>query len=382
MPKRKAVSVGLKGPARKQKKRKTCENAECSTRPTFGILGGTARFCAKHKEVNMVNVVDSTCENAECSKQPTFGLFGGNARFCADHKELGMVNVVSPTCENAECSTRPSFGILDGTARFCAEHKEDGMVNVVSPTCENAECSTRVRYGFPGFKASMCAQHKTEGMIVYPTKRCIIAGCKSMAIFGTTTKQLHCEEHATAGEINLIERRCSKCNLLNIVNPVNDMCGCCDLAFRQSKPVKAKELTIKAFLEYNSIKFVYDRTLKDSCGNVERPDFLIDQGTFYIIVEVDEHQHKTYQCSQTCECPDAHYRHCKCQQGRMLELTQLAQKPCVWLRYNPDTFKINDKTAKITPKKRQDELLRYIKHYQGLTELPEWFVVKYLYYDE
>lgn len=215
-----------------------------------------------------------------------------------------------------------------------------------------------------------------------PNKRCVMYGCKDMAIFGTTTKQLHCEEHATEGEINLIERKCTDCQLLNIVNPVNGKCGYCDPAFQQSKPVKTKELTIKAFLEHSGIAFVHDRVLEDSCGNRERPDFVIDQGTFFIIVEVDEHQHQSYQCTRTCTCPDPHHRHCKCQQARMLELSQLAQKPCVWLRYNPDTYKVNGLTAKMSAHKRQDELLRHIKHYQSMAELPEWFSVTYLYYDE
>jgi len=66
----------------------------------------------------------------------------------------------------------------------------------------------------------------------------------------------------------------------------------------------------------------------------------------------------------------------------MFDLTQLAQKPCVWLRYNPDSFKKNGHTVKLSAAKKQQELVRYIKHYQSQDVMDEWCTIKYLFYDE
>jgi hypothetical protein len=62
----------------------------------------------------------------------------------------------------------------------------------------------------------------------------------------------------------------------------------------------------------------------------------------------------------------------------MVELTQLAQKPCVWLRYNPDKYN----GVKMSAAKRQEELLRHIKFYQTKETLAEELKIVYLFYDE
>jgi hypothetical protein len=61
----------------------------------------------------------------------------------------------------------------------------------------------------------------------------------------------------------------------------------------------------------------------ENCGN-ERPDFVWEAGTHRVIVEVDEDQHRTYP-------PE-------CDRTRMINVTQAMGLPCIWIRYNPDTY--------------------------------------------
>lgn len=85
-----------------------------------------------------------------------------------------------------------------------------------------------------------------------------------------------------------------------------------------------------------------------TCGK-ERPDFVIHCGSHVILLEVDEGQHKHYECL--------------CKQVRMINITQaFGGLPCFWIRYNPDAFK-NDKgmKSKITGRKREVHLLKWIK---------------------
>ena len=48
-------------------KDKTCEADGCMLRPNFNILGETkGRFCAQHKQPNMIDVSHTTCEEDDC----------------------------------------------------------------------------------------------------------------------------------------------------------------------------------------------------------------------------------------------------------------------------------------------------------------------------
>ena len=56
-----------------------------------------------------------------------------------------------------------------------------------------------------------------------------------------------------------------------------------------------------------------------------RPDFLIDAGTHYAAIEVDERQHD----GNACEC----------EQARMVDVSQGGGLPTVFLRINPNGYK-------------------------------------------
>ena len=53
----------------------------------------------------MINVVSKTCEYDGCIKQPCYNISGEKkGRFCANHKELNMVDVINRKCEIIGCN--------------------------------------------------------------------------------------------------------------------------------------------------------------------------------------------------------------------------------------------------------------------------------------
>jgi len=77
--------------------------------------------------------------------------------------------------------------------------------------------------------------------------------------------------------------------------------------------------------------FIYDNSIKSECSSKKRPDIRLELYTHTIILECDEFQHKynTYELK------------------RMEELYEdLAQRPIIFLRFNPDSY-INEDDIKV-----------------------------------
>ena len=200
---------------------KTCEFENCNVRPIYNIPGmKIARFCAKHKEDGMINVKNKTCEFENCNVQPTYNIPGmKTARFCAKHKEDGMTDIKNKTCEFENCNVRPNCNIPGmKTARFCAKHKEDDMINVVDKTCEFENCNVRPIYNIPGMKtARFCAKHKEDGMIDIKHKTCEFENCNVRPYYnipGMKTARF-CVKHKENGMIDIKNKTCEfeNCNV-------------------------------------------------------------------------------------------------------------------------------------------------------------------------
>ncbi len=70
----------------------------------------------------------------------------------------------------------------------------------------------------------------------------------------------------------------------------------------------------------------------DGCSK-RKPDFYVDMGTHIVIIEVDEYQHKSYECI--------------CENKRMMEISKdFNHRPVVLIRFNPDSY-INSNSVKI-----------------------------------
>jgi ferredoxin-like protein FixX len=347
---------------------KTC--LECDTRPHFNLKGKTVGlYCSKHKKENMINVKAKTC--LDCDKQPTFNLKGKTVGlYCYDHKKENMINVNSKTC--LECDTRPTFNLKGKTVGlYCYDHKKENMINVKIKTC--LECDTQKYYGIPGNSPTMCAKHKKAGMIINPKSTCINKKCKEIAIYALNQKKaIHCEAHKEEGEINIIEKNCKTCNLPNILNG-NSECTYCDPKHFNHFRL-GKQLQVKHWLDANEFKYdSYDSAVNyTECGYRERPDFQFEayNGCCKVILEVDEDIHRGRQ--ESCEC------------ARMVNISQANCLPTLFIRYNPDKFKVNKKKKNPTHNYRMKVLKLVLE--TALNTKPEDLVgyccIKQLYYND
>jgi len=245
------------------------------------------------------------------------------------------------------------------------------MVDVKNKMCLFNGCKTRTCYGLPGYSAESCYQHRQEGFISTPKKTCIEKKCKNMAIYGYTSAK-HCEEHKYEDEIDLIQRRCKACGILEVLNK-DGYCYCQDKELFNRVRL-AKQKTVKNYLDRNfKLKYQsYDKQIDGGLCGKERPDFLFDCGSFYLVLEVDEDQHEQ--------------RSCECEQVRMINISQSLGSPTLFIRFNPDKYKIKDGGKMLSEKKRLDKLVEILNYYKDkgveVFENNGFCLVCYMFYDE
>ena len=103
--------------------------------------------------------------------------------------------------------------------------------------------------------------------------------------------------------------------------------GGSDQSSEETSLGKTKEKVISDYiLEYfKNITIIVDRQIYDGCSK-RRPDMFIDLGYQVLIIEIDEHQHKTYESS--------------CENKRIMEISKdISHRPLVFIRFNPDSYK-------------------------------------------
>ena len=214
-----------------------CVNEICTKKATFNILGQKAKFCAEHKDPDMVDVLNKKCEcnssqprwNFEglkpiccvlCKKEdmietyrkkcfcgkvrPTFNFEGLKAEFCNSCKSENMINVVDDRCFCKKL-TSPNFNYEGLRPKYCFECKLPDMVDIRNPKCA---CGLRPNFNFEGLKPKFCSKCKEDGMIDVTHNMCFCG--KSQASFNFE---------------GLISKYCVSCKLNGMVSR-NKLCYC------------------------------------------------------------------------------------------------------------------------------------------------------------
>jgi hypothetical protein len=103
------------------------------------------------------------------------------------------------------------------------------------------------------------------------------------------------------------------------------------------------------------------------CGKY-RPDFVFEGDAGVVIVEYDEQQHKD--------------RIKRCELVRQAEASLGFGKPTVWIRYNPDVFKVGGDKLTVPKKKRETLLLETLQKYIDNANWDFNIQVVYICYDK
>ena len=279
-----------------------CKYPDCSIKRAIFAFVKTDkdRFCSTHKKHDMVDIKNKKCEEAGCSKSPAFNIKGSKkAIYCSTHKKHDMVNVINKVCEEADCSKQPAFNTKGSKkAIYCSTHKKHDMVDVVSKQCEEAGCSKNPTFNIKGSKKAIyCATHKKHDMI------------------------------------DVISKRCVCCHMVSARSHYDDHCyGCFSFKHPEHPKVrnfKTKEQAIMSSIAKEYPDIILDKAISGGCSR-KRPDGFIDLISHVIIVEVDENQHRGYDTS--------------CDNKRTMEIYRdVAYRPVVFIRVNPDGYKVDGK---------------------------------------
>ena len=149
----------------------------------------------------------------------------------------------------------------------------------------------------------------------------------------------HCNNIACCGGSHL----CITCKLTQTRTKQTE-CSCCRRFRNGTGPIKQKERALKSFLDaqiekgsipnYTSYDKVIQPGRDKSLYGANRPDFCWRLEDRWVIVEVDESQHRG--------------ENYKCERKRELQLLNCSGNlPVVFIRFNPDTFATGSKSSRV-----------------------------------
>ena len=190
---------------------------------------------------------------------------------------------------------------------------------------------------------------------------CKEPGCKTIPTFNLPgeIRGLYCAQHKKEGMINVKHSTCVSewCSTL-VSEKYDGYCLFCYINLFPDKPVsrnyKTKEYAVIEFVttHFPQVDWVADKRIYNGCSK-RRPDLLLDLGYQLLVIEVDENQHESYDCS--------------CENKRIMEISQdLGYRPIIFIRFNPDEYKkdkhyitscwgINQKGICVVKKSKKDE---------------------------
>ena len=334
---------------------KTCG---CGKQPRWNLKGLSAKFCTSCKTDDMIEPNRKLCA---CGVRPHFNFEGLKAEFCKLCKLDGMINVEDKRCVCGKTAS-PSFNYEGLVGKYCGTCQLDGMINVMRAKCA---CGFSCNFNLPGLKPICCATCRTPGMIDLVHRLCFCgkaqpnfnyiglpgdycSKCKLEGMIDVRNNRCFCGKSQPTYNIEgLTARYCVNCKDENMIDVRHAKCKTlfCNIRVQEKYDVyclrcfihtypdkvvarnyKTKEFAVEEFVTntFPDVSWINDKIIMDGCSK-KRPDMLLDLGYHVIIIEVDENQHKKYDCS--------------CSNKRLMELSQdVNHRPIVFIRINPDEY--------------------------------------------
>ena len=368
-----------------------CDHDGCEERPVYGVKGGKRTHCRKHKSDEMIDVVGQRCKHDECGEFAHYGVKGGKRTHCRTHKLATMIDAVNKRCEDDECDKRAVYGVKGGKRTHCRKHKSDEMIDVVSKRCDHDECDEFAVYGVQRYRPTHCREHKLLEMINVVGQRCKHDGCLARPSFGFVRgKATHCCDHQLPRMVDVANQRCTECKT-TVTHQKDKLCASCRQYLKMGasrKLIRIERRIIEMLLLHGTIpndhRTKLNKSIGATCGGY-RPDIYIDFGSFVMIIEIDEHQHRPRYISRVVDgvvtstvvgpyTPE-------CETVRMLTIVQAEQMPVYFIRYNPDKCTIDGKVIKVSPEKRCEALRILINSVIKNGTPDALMTITFMYYD-
>lgn len=208
------------------------------------------------------------------------------------------------------------------------------MKDIILKQCDHQNCGLGASHTkLFSEQHAHCRDHST--LNEYSRKKslpaCTVINCWKNAYFIDNTDinvyPIRCYSHRFYDDIELVYKQCPRCKD-KLYFPINrELCMNCGL-YRGKTLYRFKETMVKYMLQSNGIAAVYDKAIVEY-GSEKRPDFLIQTNFGYIILEVDEHQHKKYNIASESNRMQILYFDIKL-------LNPYAQ--VLFIRYNPNHY--------------------------------------------
>lgn len=313
---------------------------------------------------------------------------------CGDGRDFCTHGIRRSRCKNSACGGGKDFcshGIRRSRCKdtACGGGKELCAHGIQRCYCRDYACGVGKVFCAHGIRRSRCKDAACRGGQEICTHGIRRSRCKDTACGGGQEICSHgiywhvckkcnacphgalktCCPRCPGGGRNL----CPKCPIEapTKVHRVGSLCAKC------AKPLwagKKRERAVGAkLLEWSAAGFIQTFTSADKSlpgTNLHyRVDFSYDLQSHYTGVECDEHEHSMRGYAPRCELV------------RIYRLTCALGKPAVWIRYNPDAFKIGVKTARVPRVQRESLLLLVLQaHLQVIPT--DFLTIAYICYSQ
>jgi len=346
-------------------------------------INGVKMYCPIHAKVEKVTeimestVIKKECKFKDCEIIPSYGYVNNGKKVyicCQSHiKNLQPfyeheIKQLYKECKIEGCNERARKESEEGKhdIAYCYNHGKELKDNSKKICKFEGGCEKEATHNYKEIREPvLCKDHKIKGKmdnkknITCSEDNCIKIGYLSLK---KEDSERYCNDHRTDKMYNYISKKCESCNLFQ-VRKESKLCSYCNPNARK----KEKEDAVYNLLINNNIEFEHDKSIGFSCSDKAfRPDFKIDCGTHFIIIEVDEKQHKYYDK--------------RCEFVRMNNIYLTLGLPTIFIRFNPDKFKINGILNQTLLKTRLNHLLIIIK--ELINEQNVKFIeLYYMYYN-
>ena len=336
----------------------------------YGTEGGKRTHCRVCKENGMWNVTHKMCVCCN-NTRATYGVSRGKPTHCSVCKLDGMQDVVNKKCMKCN-SKQANYGLPGGKGSHCFNCKTDEMQDVVHKMCVGCN-KKEPSYGLNGGKPSHCSDCKILGMYDVSRKMCIECNEVRPSFGLPGMKPTHCKKCSSDDMQNLINKRCAT-EGCDVIITKSEYCASCDTSRKRNTRVRENKLA--NFLRDNiDIPWTaWNKQLIGSreCGGSKRPDFVWLLPHLAIVTECDENQHDD-----------------RCLAGERQRMFDIFNTyggiHIIYLRFNPDAFKVDGTTRRVSMERRYAELKKALdrelaRTVEEVATLP-MFRVTYLFYD-